>query len=450
MDIQIDNRSTWPDLDLAAARELALFDLEQEGQAAEVELSISFVDKPEIHALNLQWRGIDAPTDVLSFECDAQMLGDVVICPAVAAEHARDFDSTFKAEMALMLTHGILHLLGYDHIDDAEAEVMEARENELIGLWLSGQTATALDSSVPGEFRSGFVALCARPNAGKSTLTNAVVGEKVAIATDLAQTTRMNISGIKTTDAYQLILLDTPGLHKPKDNLGITLNRSAIAAVKDADAVAFLLDSTADFGRGDEWVLAQVAAAAKPTLLVLTKCALAKPAEVRAQREAALAAAQDLGLAFVEVLQVSALEGEGVAAFCRSASALLPDGPLWYPAEAKSGLDVRTMLAELLREQAIRQTRDEVPHAIGVEVADYEYDRKKDLNRIRALLYVERDSQKGLLIGKGGARLKAIGSAARLQMEQLLHGRVYLDVQVRVRKNWRRDLNQIRRFGYSD
>ncbi|MDR1016860.1 MAG: GTPase Era [Coriobacteriales bacterium] len=300
------------------------------------------------------------------------------------------------------------------------------------------------------DFHSGFVSLVARPNAGKSTLTNAVVGDKVAITSEVAQTTRHNITAILTRDDFQLVLQDTPGLHKPKDNLGQRLNDSALQALIDGDMAAFLLDATAAFGRGDEWVLRHLLASGKPWIAVLTKCALpqAAPVKVAEALNTCLGGLSAKAQAPLRIIKTSALEGEGVEEFIQICAAQLPLGPLWYPADAKTGQNLETQVAELVREQALRATFDELPHAIGVALDGIGFDKRKQLYRIYVNLYVERKSQKGLLIGRGGAKLKQIGSAARLQLEQLLKAKVYLELQVKLRKNWRRDLNQIKRFGY--
>ena len=294
-------------------------------------------------------------------------------------------------------------------------------------------------------FRSGFVTLLGRPNAGKSTLLNAIMGKKIAITSDTAQTTRHRFRAVLTRPEFQLVLVDTPGLHKPHDVLGEELNESAIKALEGIDAVAFLVDATQPIGRGDEWVAAQLADVKARKILVLTKCDLAEDEQIARQMEAARKLGDwDAGLA------LSSVTGECVEDFVQIAAGLLPEGPKWFPDDMETDQPIEVLVAEFIREKILRGFHDEVPHAIGVVVDQMDYNRRKDLQRIYATIYVERDSQKGIIIGKGGAALKQVGTRAREDLEQLLGGKVFLDLHVKVRKNWRRDLNQIRRFGYGE
>ena len=296
------------------------------------------------------------------------------------------------------------------------------------------------------EFRSGFVTLVGRPNAGKSTLINAVVGHKVAITSNTVQTTRHRFRAIVTRDNMQIIMVDTPGLHKPHDALGEELNTSAIKALEDVDVVAFLIDLSKPVGRGEEWVAAQVKEARAPhKILVLTKADLVDEETINAQ----LAAARELGDWDDEII-LSAEADFNVEGFVQAVAHALPTGPKWFPDDMDTDQPFEVLVAEFIREKILRSFRDEVPHAIGVVADNIEYERKKDMYRIYAMVYVERDSQKGIIIGKGGSAIKKIGIEARQDLEQLLGCKVFLDLQVKVKKNWRRDLNQIRRFGYGE
>ena len=296
-----------------------------------------------------------------------------------------------------------------------------------------------------GVIRSGFVTLLGRPNAGKSTLLNAIMGKKIAITSSTAQTTRHRFRAVLTRDDFQLILVDTPGLHKPHDVLGEELNESALQALDGIDAVAFLLDASKPLGRGDEWVIGQIRLSTARKILVINKIDLVSPETIDAQRKAAE------GLASWDAIcSVSAATGEGVDEFVRIAASFLPEGPPWFPPDMETDQPEEVIVAEFIREKILRSFRDEVPHAIGVIVEEMEYVRKSDLTRIYATIYTEHNSQKGIIIGKGGKSLKAIGTEARLDLEQLLKTRVFLDLHVKVKKNWRRDLNQIRRFGYGE
>ena len=295
------------------------------------------------------------------------------------------------------------------------------------------------------SFRSGFVAMIGRPNAGKSTLVNAIVGHKIAITSDTAQTTRHRFNAVLTRPEFQLVMVDTPGLHKPHDALGEELNESAIKGLEGIDAAAFLLDCSKPFGRGDAWVVRQVQASKAKKVLVLTKTDLVDDETVEAQRQAAFEAGK-----WDSVVALSALTGENVEGFIQAVAELMPEGPRWFPADMDTDQSIEVIVAEFIREKILRSFFDEVPHAVGVAVEEMEYVKKSDLERIYATIYVEHDSQKGIIIGKKGSALKRIGTEARNDLEQFLGSKVFLDLRVKVRKNWRRDLNQIRRFGYGE
>lgn len=302
-----------------------------------------------------------------------------------------------------------------------------------------------LEGAASGGVRSGFVALVGRPNAGKSTLLNALVGVKVAITSDTPQTTRHRLRGIVDTDDAQIVLVDTPGLHKPIDALGEELNRSSLMALADVDVACLVIDGSVPVGKGDRWVAHRVAESGAQRVLVLTKADLTKP-EVLLRR---LDEARKLG-PFDDEVVVSAVSGFNLEGFTAAVKRLLPEGPRYFPRDMPTDQPLDVMLAEFVREKILRHTRDEVPHAIGVAVEDLERDEKADLTSIRMLIYVERESQKGIIIGRGGEMIKTIGTEARADLERLLGTKVFLDLRVKVRKDWRRDATQIRRFGYGE
>ena len=299
--------------------------------------------------------------------------------------------------------------------------------------------------AVPEGFRSGFVAFVGRPNAGKSTLLNAIMGKKIAITSDTAQTTRHRFRAVLTRDGMQMVIVDTPGIHKPHDALGEELNISAENALSDVDAACMLIDASKPIGRGDEWVAALVSKVRAPKICVLTKTDLASPQQLEEQVRAAEALAE-----WDALCALSAKTGAGVEAFVELAAGYLPTGPKWFPDDMQTDLTEEVMVAEFIRQKVLNGFRDEVPHSIGVAVEQMEYVRKKDLMRIWAVIYVERESQKGILIGHRGAAIRQIGTEARADLEQLLGCRVFLDLSVKCKKNWRRDANQIRRFGYGE
>lgn len=297
----------------------------------------------------------------------------------------------------------------------------------------------------PSTFKSGFVTLIGRPSSGKSTLLNALMGKKLAIASPTAQTTRHRFRAVHTTDDHQMVIVDTPGVHKPHDALGEELNVTALKSLDGIDVVAFLLDASAPFGRGDEWVIKELSKVKAPKILVLSKIDLVDDAQLDEQRYKAVSLAE-----WDDVVELSSLTGENLDTFIEAVTDRLPTGPLWFPADMETDQPVEVIVAEFIREKILLNAYDEVPHAVGVVVDEMDFNRRKNMQRIFASIYVECDSQKGIVIGKGGAAIKQVGTQAREDLERLLGCKVFLDLQVKVRKNWRRDLNQIRRFGYGE
>ncbi|HEX2234022.1 MAG TPA: GTPase Era, partial [Thermoleophilaceae bacterium] len=281
--------------------------------------------------------------------------------------------------------------------------------------------------------RAGFVALAGRPNAGKSTLVNAIVGGKVAIVSDKPQTTRREIRGIATGDGWQLVLVDLPGVQRPRDPLTERMQRRVESALADADAAVFVVNGEQQVGPGDRFIAEAITRSGLPAVTAVNKVdRLGRPRTV-----AALAAAAELGVQG-EIFPISALTGTGVAELVEHLVSMLPEGPFLYPPDEKADLPEPVRLAELVREQVLLRTREELPHAVEVEVDETE-ERDDGLLVVRARVWAEADSQKGILIGAGGRMIKAIGTAARQEIERELGRRVHLDLNVRVRKGWRRD-----------
>lgn len=291
-------------------------------------------------------------------------------------------------------------------------------------------------------FRSGFVALVGRPNVGKSTLLNACLGEKIAITSPVAQTTRKRLRAVVNTPTSQLVIVDTPGLHKPKDALGKELNRAALGELLDVDVVAFLVDATMPVGTGDAWVAKHVDACEGRRILVVTKADAAMPEQVSSQLEAARKLAR-----FDDELVVSAREGFNVDGFLSAVSAHLPEGPRWFPEDMDTDATPEELVGEFIREKVLLNCRDEVPHSVGVLVDDITWSKDGHAS-VTATILVEREGQKGIVIGHGGAMIKRIGTTARKDAERLLGAPVYLDLSVRVRPEWRRDPAEIRKLGY--
>jgi GTPase len=289
--------------------------------------------------------------------------------------------------------------------------------------------------------RSGFVALAGRPNAGKSTLVNRIVGGKVAIVSDKPQTTRREIRGIATGPAWQLVLVDLPGVQRPRDALTERMQRSVERGLADGDAVLFVLNGDQSIGPGDRFIAEAIRRAGVPAVTALNKVdRLDKPRTVAALTEAA---ALDVP---GDIYPISARTGAGVGPLVEGLAALLPEGPFLYPPEDKSDLSEEVRLAELVREQVLLRTREELPHAVEVEIDELE-ERDDGLLVVRARVWAETESQKGILVGAGGRMVKAIGMAARREIEAMLGRRVHLDLRVRVRKGWRRDEGLLDRLG---
>ena len=296
-----------------------------------------------------------------------------------------------------------------------------------------------------GPFKSGFVSLVGRPNAGKSTLINAILGEKVLITSPTAQTTRHRISAIYNEPHMQIVLVDTPGLHKPVDALGEELNISALNALKDVDVVAMIVDGTQEAGRGDEWVAQHVAEAKARKILVVSKADCIDQEKAQAQVDRMFQYCQ-----FDDVIVLSAKENFNVDSFLCLVAKRLPEGPRWFPTDMQTDQRIEVIIAEFIREKVLLNTRDEVPHSVGVTVDYTRYDEEKDISVIKATVYVEREGQKGIVIGAGGKMIKRIGSQARRDLQRLLGNQVFLDLNVKVKSGWRTDAAQIKRFGYGE
>jgi GTP-binding protein Era len=288
--------------------------------------------------------------------------------------------------------------------------------------------------------RSGFVSLVGRPNVGKSTLLNAFMGRKVAITSKKPQTTRNAIRGILTGEDYQIVFVDTPGLHKPKKLLGERLNDIVRRTLRGVDAIVFMIDATQPVGSGDEYVARAIVSAGTPVICVVNKIDSAKDEQTFPQ----LQAAERLG-EWREIVPISAARGTNVDTLQGLLVSLLPEGPQYYPPDMTTDQPRDVLLAELVREKALQLTRQEVPHSIAVVVEEV-IERKDGLIEIRATIFVERDSQKGIVIGKGGSMLKEIGTRAREDLEWLLGTKVFLALQVKVAKEWQSDPRALQRL----
>ncbi|MBZ0156449.1 MAG: GTPase Era [Alphaproteobacteria bacterium] len=290
-------------------------------------------------------------------------------------------------------------------------------------------------------FRSGYVSLTGRPNVGKSTLLNSILGEKVAIVTPKPQTTRNRLVGVKTLPEAQIVFVDTPGIHKPQHKLGEWMVREAQASLKEVDIVLLLVEPSPP-GRGDLHIIEMLKARETPVFLVINKIDTVKKPELLPVIDA-----YGKLYPFKEIIPVSALNGDGVEALLAAIIRSLPEGPKYYPDDIVTDQMERFMVAEIIREKLMQQTEEEVPHSVATEVVGWT-EREEGTVLIQANIYVEREGQKGIIIGKEGARLKAVGTSARREIEDLLGTKVFLELWVKVKKDWRSRDNVLRELGF--
>ena len=293
----------------------------------------------------------------------------------------------------------------------------------------------------PTDTRSGFIALAGRPNVGKSTLANAIVGAKIAIVSDKPQTTRRAIRGVATGPDWQLVLVDLPGVQRPRDALTERMQRRVESELADADGCLLVLNAQQGIGPGDRFIAGLLASSPVPVVIAVNKIDRAE----RAKTAALLQAAEELGIA-EEIFPVSARTGAGVRPLTDHLAALLPAGPFYFERRQRSDQSEGVILSELVREQVLARTREEVPHAVEVEIEDIDRHREEFV-RIEAVILVETESQKGILIGARGQMVKSIGVAARRAIERELGSRVHLELSVKVRRHWRADERLLDRLG---
>ena len=293
-------------------------------------------------------------------------------------------------------------------------------------------------------FKSGFVAIVGRPNVGKSTFMNYVLGQKIAIMSDKAQTTRNKIQGVYTKEDAQIVFLDTPGIHKPKHELGEFMVKSAYSALKEVDAVLFMVNASEKRGPGDDFIIEKLKGIKTPIFLVLNKIDLVTP-EVLLERVESYKDALD----FAGVFPISVLQGNNVNELMEGLINALPEGPQYYPADQITDHPEYFVVSELIREKILQLTQEEIPHSVAVTVDKMQKD-EFDKVHVYANIIVERKSQKGIIIGKGGRLLKEIGTRARHDIEQLLGNKVYLELWVKVEKDWRKRKSNLQEYGYRD
>ena len=291
--------------------------------------------------------------------------------------------------------------------------------------------------------KSGFVTIIGRPNVGKSTLLNQVLGQKIVITTDKAQTTRKRIKGIYTTPEGQIVFVDTPGVHKPLNKLGEFLLDEAKIAIPDADVVLFLVDGSEPAGKGDKWIAQNLLETEIPVIIVMNKVDKVKKTE---KVEENLLSYKTLFNKNLPIVRVSAKTGRNIDTLLSNIYKKLPEGDLLYPEDIVTEETMRSVTEEVIREKILLNTTDEIPHSVAVKVETYQ--EADDIDRICAIIYCETKSQKGILIGKGGSMLKRIGMEARQELEKITDKKVFLGLEVKVEKDWRKKDTSLKNFGY--
>ena len=426
-----------------------------------------------IREINLEQRQIDAATDVLSFpmleltpgtppdgtgedELDPETglcpLGDMVISVDRAKAQAEEFGHSVQREIAYLAVHSVLHLLGYDHLDEGPQKArMRAREEailEELGItrdhW-NEELDAPLTEEAPEEVpvkRCGMITLCGRPNVGKSTLTNALVGEKVAIVSSKPQTTRNRICAVLTRGENQFVFLDTPGLHKAANRLGDYMVDVVKKSVADVDAVLLLVEPIAHVGGPEKELIQQIKGMKVPSVLVINKIDTVEKGQLLAVMEA-YSKEHD----FTAILPISAKRKEGLEELLDLAATFLPEGPQLFPGDVVTDQPERQICAEIVREKLLYCLDKEIPHGTAVEVTKFS-ERESGIIDLHVTIYCEKSSHKGIIIGKQGSMLKRISTMAREDVERFMGTKVYLETWVKVKENWRDNLNLIRNFGF--
>ncbi|MCM3788462.1 GTPase Era [Domibacillus indicus] len=293
--------------------------------------------------------------------------------------------------------------------------------------------------------KSGFIAIIGRPNVGKSTFLNRVIGQKIAIMSDKPQTTRNKVQGVLTTENAQMVFIDTPGIHKPKHKLGDFMMKTAVNTLKEVDLILFMINAEEGFGGGDEFIIDKLKDVKTPIFLVINKIDRIHPDKLME-----LIVQYKEFLPFAEIVPISALEGNNVDRLLEQVEKMLPEGPQYYPADQVTDHPERFIVSELIREKVLHLTREEVPHSIAVVIDKISKRDGKDMIDVMATIIVERDSQKGIVIGKQGALLKEIGKRSRRDIEHLLGSKVFLELWVKVQKDWRNKAANLRDFGFKE
>lgn len=419
-------------------------------------ITVRLCDDETIRKINAECRGIDRSTDVLSFptvaypagqtagknekllkrefddETGCCFLGDIIISVPHLYAQAEEYGHSPLREATYLLVHGICHLMGYDHMEEDEKARMREMEETIL------QRSTRFIMS--NGFHSGFVTITGLPNVGKSSIMNAMIGEKVAIVSSRPQTTRNRIMGVVTHENDQIVFLDTPGVHRPRTKLGEYMMQSVANAMDGMDCVLMLAD-VSHITDKDIQLAQDVMRYKVPKILALNKIDLVHPESVLA------ATARFAEMGFNDIIPVSARKKSGLDELVSCIVKYLPEGPKYFPDDMMTDQPERVIIAEIIREKALRHLREEVPHGIGVEIMGIEK-ISDTLTEIHATIYCEREAHKGIIIGKHGSMLQTIGTEARADIEKLLDTHANLKLWVKIRPDWRNNPADLKNLGY--
>ncbi|PKR79023.1 GTPase Era [Halalkalibacillus sediminis] len=295
------------------------------------------------------------------------------------------------------------------------------------------------------SYRSGFISIIGRPNVGKSTFMNRVIGQKIAIMSDKPQTTRNKIQGVLTEEQSQMIFIDTPGIHKPKHKLGDFMVKSSMNTLNEVDLILFMINAQEGYGKGDEFIIERLKSVSNPVILVINKIDEVHPDQLLPMIEF-----YKEQIDFEEIVPISALNGNNVDRLVDVMRGYLPEGPQFYPEDQITDHPERFIISEFIRERVLHHTREEIPHSIAVVIDSIKGRDDSEIIDVQATIIVERKSQKGIIIGKQGKMLKQLGTEARQEIERMLGSKVYLELWVKVQKDWRNHMHQLREYGYRD
>ena len=438
----------------------------------DVDVEISLTDENEIRELNNESRGIDKVTDVLSFQniekivlpfnkkdykedinfvSGAVILGEIFICDKRAVEQAEEYGHSVKREIAFLTCHGMLHLLGYDHqTPDDEKRMNELTEEILSSIGYdrdncppSRETEETNSDDDKEEFKSGFVTIMGRPNAGKSTLINTIVGEKVAIVSWKPQTTRNRILGIYNEKSCQIVFIDTPGLHKPRNVLGEYMMKSASVAADGADCILYVVDSEKGYDSTDKENILRYLNNGDKVVVAVNKTD-------HVTKEKVFEILTELGkLKKIEaIVPVSALRKKNIEPLISEIKKLLTDNVKYYDDDKYTDRNMRFMASEIIREKALRLLDKEVPYGIGVDVTRYEYRKDGRIIDIDADIICEKEAHKPIILGKNGSLIKKIATYSRQDLEEMTGDKIFLTLFVKVRSDWRGSTSIMKELGY--